>query len=100
MGDMDRIIREEARLILLRTLAGEPDGRLNSELLRRNLESFGITRTREWVQAEMRGLEQLSAIEVSEAGTVLVGQLTQRGLDHVERRAFLDGVKRPSLPRV
>lgn len=100
MGDMDRIIREEARLIILRTLSGEPDGRLNSELLRQNLESFGITRTREWVQAEMRSLEQLGAIEVTQAGTVLVGQLTQRGLDHVERRAFLDGVKRPSLSRV
>lgn len=99
MNDFDRWVREEARLIILRTLAGEPDGRLNSELLRRNAESFGISRTREWVQAEMRALEQLGAVEIMEAGSVLVGQLTQRGLDHVERRAFLDGVKRPSLPR-
>lgn len=100
MGDMDRIIREEARLIILRTLSGEAAGQLNSELLRQNLVTFGINRTREWVQAEMRWLEQLGAIEVAEAASVLVGQLTQRGLDHVERRAFLDGVKHPSLPRV
>jgi len=30
------------------------------------------------------------------AGTVLVAALTRAGLDHVERRAFLDGVARPS----
>jgi hypothetical protein len=100
MSDMDKIIREEAHLIMLRTLAGEPDGRLNSETLRSNVETFGITRTREWVQAEMRALEQLGAVTITAAGSVLVAQLTTRGLDHVERRAFLDGVKRPSLPRV
>lgn len=100
MGDMDRIIREAARLIILRTLAEETAGLLNSELLRQRLVTFGINRPREWVQAEMRWLEQVGAIDMTEAASVMVGQLTQRGLDHVERRAFLDGVNKPSLPRV
>lgn len=100
MSDMDKIIREEARLIMLRTLAGEPDGRLHSDLLRSDLYTYGINRSREWVQAEMRSLEQTGAVTITEAGSVLVAQLTTRGLDHVERRAYLDGVKRPSLPRV
>lgn len=97
---MDRIIREEARLIVLRTLDGEPDRRLNSELLRLELERWGITRSREWVHAELRHLEQLGAVTVVEAGSVLIAALARRGEDHVGRRIVLDGVKRPSAPEV
>jgi hypothetical protein len=97
---MDQIIREEARLIILKALADQPDGRLNSELLRLTLETFGITKTREWVQAEIRHIEQAGAVTVVAAGTVLVAQLTTRGADHVGRRAYIDGVKRPSHPEV
>lgn len=95
---MDKIIREESRLIILRSLAEEPDRRLNSELLRRSLESYGITRSRDWVQAEMRQLEQIGAVTVVEAGSVLVASLTRRGQEHVDRQIVLDGVKRPSAP--
>lgn len=93
---MDKIIREEARLIILRALRDEPDQRLNTELLRRSLEQWGITRSREWVAAEIRHLEQLGAVSVVEAGSVLIASLARRGEDHVERRLVLDGVKRPS----
>lgn len=97
---MDRIIREEGRLIILRALRDEPDQRLNSELLRRSLEQWGISRTRDWVSGEIRHLEQIGAVTVVEAGTVLVASLTRRGEDHVERRLVLDGVKRPSAPEL
>ena len=95
---MDKIIREESRLIMLKALAEEPDRRLNSELLRRALETYGITRSRDWVAAEIRHLEQIGAVAVAEAGSVLVATLSRRGEDHVERRQVLDGVKRPSAP--
>lgn len=98
MSTMDKIIREEARLVILRTLAAEMDKRLNSELLRRSLESFGIGRSRDWVHGEMRYLEQLGAVTIVSAGSVLVAGLTRRGEDHVERRALLDGVKPMSAP--
>lgn len=100
MIEMEKIVREEARLIILRTLTEEPDGKLNSELLRARVETFGIARTREWIQAELRALEQLGAVLVTQVESVLVAQLTTRGADHVDRRAYLDGVKRPSPPRV
>lgn len=95
---MDRIIREEARLIMLRALAAEADGRLNSELLRAALETFGITRTRDWVHVELGWLAEIGAATVSDAGSVRIASLTARGLDHVERRTVLPGVKRPSPP--
>lgn len=95
---MDRIIREEARLIILKALAEQPDGTLNSELLRRNLELYGINCTRAWVHGELDYLAELAAVVLSEAGTVKVAQLTDKGQRHVERKLTIEGVKRPSLP--
>lgn len=95
---MDRIIREEARLIILKTLHEQSDGRLNSEMLRAALETYGITRDRAFVHDEMNRLASLGAISVMEAGSVKIGALTARGADHVERRVVIEGVKKPSLP--
>lgn len=95
---MDRIIREEARLVLLRALDEQPDGRLNSELLRQTLELYGITKSREWVHDEMNWLAGMGAITVITAGTVRVGSLCSKGADHVARRLVIEGVKRPSRP--
>lgn len=95
---MDRIVREDARLIILKALTAEIGNRLNSDLIRLSLESFGIARTRDWVHAELAWLADIGAVTLVDAGTVKVAALTQRGLDHVERRIALDGVKRPSIP--
>lgn len=92
---MDRIIREDARLILLRALAEQSDERLNSELLRQTLETFGITRTRDWVHDELRWLADMGCLTVTEAGSVRVAALTTKGRDHIERRLIVEGIKRP-----
>jgi ribosomal protein L12E/L44/L45/RPP1/RPP2 len=93
---MDRIVREEARLVVLKALADEPDRRLNSSLLQQVLQNFGITRGRDWVHNELRALADLGAVEVIEAGPVRIAVLRAAGLEHVERRRVLEGVKRPS----
>lgn len=95
---MDRIIREDARLIILRALDDQPDARLNSDLLRETLVTFGITRSRDWVHDEMRALAELGAVTVTEIGTVRVATLTAKGRDHVERRIVIESIKRPSPP--
>lgn len=97
MSSMARIIAEEARLIILRAIA-EQGGTLNSELARRSLESFGINKTRAWVEAEMRELEQRGAVSILEAGSVLVARLLKRGEEHLARQVVIDGVKPPSAP--
>lgn len=97
---LDRIIRSEARLIVLKALAAQVDGRLNSELLRQELETFGINRTRAWVHEEMNYLRDVGAVTLVDAGTVRVASLLPKGLDHVERRIAIEGVKRPSPPEV
>lgn len=96
----DRLIREEARLIILRALSEQPDGRLNSGLLVDLLETFGLKKDRAFVHAEFGHLLNVGAITVTTAGTVQVAGLTERGQQHLDRTVILDGVKRPSLPVV
>lgn len=94
-----QIIEEEARLVILRTLAEQPDQRLNSSLLQADLsERWAINRSRDWVHLQLGELANLGALSVVSAGSVHIATLTQRGLDHVERRTLLPGVKKPSPP--
>lgn len=98
---LSAIMEHEARLVALRMLAEQSDGRLNSSLLRDELaERWAINRTRDWLHVQLRFLAEIGAVHLTEAGSVLIAEITQRGLDHVERRIVLDGVKRPSPPEV
>ncbi|MBY6243867.1 hypothetical protein [Methylosinus sp. Sm6] len=91
------VIREHARLIILRDISEQPDRRWNSEALREDLESrWAITRTRDWVHEELRWLEDIGAVTLVRQSSVQIATLTQKGLDHVERRIVMTGVKRPS----
>lgn len=94
---MADVIRQHARLVILRDLAEQPDQRWNSEALRDDLESrWAITRTRDWVHDELRWLEEMGAVTLVRQASVQIATLTQKGLDHVERRIVITGVKRPS----
>ena len=96
----DRLIREEARLIILKALAEQVDGRLNSALLVDWIKTFGIACDRPFVHAEFQHLANVGAIVVTKVGSVEVAGLTERGRKHLDRAIALDGVKRPSLPEV
>ncbi|WP_026379375.1 VpaChn25_0724 family phage protein [Afifella pfennigii] len=94
---MDRIMRQEARLIMLRFLAEQSNGTLGSSMLQQLLDDmFGISRTREWVHQELRYLADIGAVRLTPAASVIIAEITRQGIDHVERRAVLEGVKRPS----
>ncbi|WP_420132186.1 hypothetical protein [Rhodopseudomonas sp.] len=90
------IIREEARLIMLRELHAQTNYSLNDALLQATLESFGIAKPREWVREEIGYLETLGAVTKTSAGSVVVARLAPKGVEHVERRLVIEGVKRPS----
>src|SRR4051812_40884607 len=95
---MRDIIREDARLIMLRELIAQSNYALNDSLLREVLEGFGISKTREWVREEIAYLERVGAVIRTAAGSVVVAKLTPKGVEHVERRIVIEGVKRPSPP--
>jgi hypothetical protein len=96
-----KILEEEARLVILRCLAEQPDQRTNSSALRDELDVvWGINRSRDWLHVQFGHLAEIGAIIVQDVATVKIATLTARGLDHVERRSVLPGVKRPSPPEV
>jgi len=91
------MIEEEARLIILRTLADQPDNRLNSSLLRDDLANrWAINKSRDWVHLQLDQLAEMGAVKATRIETVVIAELTTRGLDHVERRTVIPGVKKPS----
>jgi hypothetical protein len=49
------------------------------------------------VRTQLRKLEELDAVALVTAGSVMIATLKQAGLDHVERRSVIEGVARPSL---
>ncbi len=92
------IIRQHARLHILSDLAEQPNGSWNSDALRDDLEArVAIARPLDWVHNELLWLEDMGAVKITQVSAMLIAKITQRGLDHVERRRFIDGVKRPAL---
>ncbi|MER8786298.1 hypothetical protein NKH71_00270 [Mesorhizobium sp. M0983] len=96
MTDFDAYLTYDARLVILRELHKQTDGRLNEALLTKTLDTFGHNRSREWVRTQLRKLAELDAVKVTEVGTFMVAAITRAGVDHVERRAIIEGVARPS----
>jgi hypothetical protein len=92
-----RHIEEDVRLIILRELHRQPAGRLNDTILTRVVEDLGHTKSRDWIRTQLRKLEELGAIALISAGTVLIATITRAGVEHVERRSSIEGVARPSL---
>ena len=99
MSDMDQLIREDARLIILKALRDQTDERLNSSLLLEIIETFGgIRKTREWLHGELDWLAEMGAVKLTSAGSIKIATLTEKGAHHLERRIMIEGIKRPSRP--
>ena len=96
--DFDKIMREEARLIILKALAEQTNESLSSSMLEPVLVRFGIHQERPWIHGEVEYLRNMGAVTVVAAGTVKIITLTSLGKRHVDRHVAIEGVKRPSRP--
>tara|TARA_B100000678_G_scaffold215337_1_gene182633 strand:+ start:1078 stop:1374 length:297 start_codon:yes stop_codon:yes gene_type:complete len=95
MSGLSDAIAGDARLEILRELCRQVDGRLSEPMIRRVLDAYGVRRDRDWIVTQLRKLEALSAIELT-GKPVLVAHITRAGRDHVDERAIIEGVTRPS----
>jgi hypothetical protein len=95
--DYKSMILEDARLIILRELSSQTDGSLNSSILLAVLDAFGHRRTPEFLLTQLHFLADVGAVMLKTMGSVTIASITQAGLDHVERRRIIAGVKRPSI---
>jgi len=96
MSAYDEHVAADARLCILKELARQTDGRLNDSVLTKVLDTFGFRRSREWVRTQLRKLDELGAVMLTEVGSVLVASITRAGTDHVERRSVIEGIAKPS----
>ena len=96
--DMDTIIREDARLIILKALADQVGERLHSGYLVEEVLRFAIDRPREWIHGELDWLAEMGAVTLIKPGSVVVATLTEKGARHLRRAIVIEGVKRPSRP--
>lgn len=88
-------LREDMRLVTLRLLDEMPSFTSNSSLISTGLHGMGHAVSRDVVKTELRWLEEQGLIEITEAESVFVVKLTERGQDVAEGRARVDGVKVP-----
>ncbi|MCX5512266.1 hypothetical protein C3941_09355 [Kaistia algarum] len=95
-----RKMREEARLIMLRALADEINETLTSSRLVDVLDMFGIYKERSWVHDELAWMAEAGAVTLTDAGTVKIARLTEKGSRHLDRRIAIEGIRRPSRPEV
>lgn len=89
------IIREEARLVILTALRSEFNHALAENGLQLALDMAGINKPREWLREELRYLDRLEAVKLVREGSVVIAELTRKGIEHLERRLIIEGIKRP-----
>lgn len=93
---MRDIIREEARLVILKELYEQTNYASSDSLLQEILPRYGIAKPREWIREEISYLAEIGAVTSVREGSVVIARLLPKGVEHVERRRLLEGVKRPS----
>ncbi len=94
--NMDMLIREEARLIILKELGKQVNESLSSSLFEPVLAQFAIRVERPWIHGELEYLRVMGAITVTSVGSVKIATLTDLGRRHLDRDVAIEGVKRPS----
>lgn len=90
----------EARLVILKALDEEPTKTMNDSLLLTILAKYAINRDRDYLRTQLGWLKTNGgAVELQQAGTVIIATLTERGANHLGRVSPISGIKLPSLPR-
>lgn len=97
MTSFSHFITEDRRLCILRALAAETSNTLNESILQRAAQGYGHNVSRDVIKQDLRWLTEVGAISLREVSDYLVASLTERGLDHVEKRTVIDGIAKPKL---
>jgi hypothetical protein len=97
MTDLKTLIEQDARLTILKELKNQNNGALNSTILAAVLDLCGYNRTQDFLLTQLHFLEDVGAVTLRPFGSVTIASITQAGLEHVERRRIIAGVKHPSI---
>lgn len=102
MAVYEDAIRANARLIILMALAAQPDERLHSGFLQRELMAVMIDRPRAWLHGELDWLAEIGAVTLlkPEGSSVWIATLAEKGARHLRRSILIEGIDRPARPGV
>lgn len=90
-------MEEEARLAILKELAGEDNKAISSARMQKILLTrLWIDKPREWVENQFVYLRDMGAVTVLQADTVKIARLTDRGAYHLQGIVTIAGVEAPS----
>lgn len=95
MSSYLEVRRRHMRLSILIVLKDAPQYRCNDSIMRDALRTFGFEPSRDQVRGELHWLAEQGLIEVSEAGKLLIGRATTRGVDVAEGLSRHPDVQRP-----
>lgn len=90
-------LAEDRRLVILRFLAEEADGRMSASVMQDALELMAHRVPRAQVMVDATYLEERGLLLVEYVGTVPIFRLTPRGMDVARGLVTVPGVKRPRL---
>lgn len=90
-------LKEDMRLVVLRSLSELPTYRSNSSVLHSFVTRYGHSFSRDQLRTELHWLAEQGLLVIEEnLGAVLVVKLTERGVDVANGLVITHGVKRPS----
>ncbi|WP_336142433.1 VpaChn25_0724 family phage protein [Acinetobacter sp. 102] len=90
-------LKEDMRLVVLRSLSELPTYRSNSSVLHAFVTRYGHSFSRDQLRTELHWLAEQGLLVIEEnLDTVLVVKLTERGADVAKGFVVTHGVKRPS----
>lgn len=90
-----KIVQEDRRLVILRTLAEAPAYTANAYVLAQAMQVNGHAVALDVVKTELAWLAEQGLVAVESLPPLLVASLSERGLDVSAGRATAPGVKRP-----
>lgn len=99
MTPYEKNLAAHRRISMLRILS-DTGGSANESILKDALEDLGLSAalTRQAVRDDLTFLEECGAIKQTWHGDrLVVAQITERGVDIAHGRAFVEGIKPPSI---
>ena len=95
MNGFGAAMQTAMRRKMLQLLAQANGYSMNHELMQNALGAVGIRATGDQVRAELGWLEQVTTVKLMDVGTLVVAELTERGLDVARGLSIVRGIDRP-----
>ncbi len=92
---MEKIMQEDRRLVILRSLNEMSGYEANESIINQCLEAYGHNVSRDTVRTELAWLQEQQLVSIRDVSGYMVAKLSIRGGDVATGKATAPGVKRP-----